>query len=104
MVKLKTEGGDWLEKEEEINGAFKRFYLDLFSSEGRRDMAEALEFVEEVVSNEDNLRLEKEVTEEEIRMAAFQLNGSKAPGPDGFSGCFYHTAWCEVNEDIGWAI
>ncbi|BFG30782.1 hypothetical protein CerSpe_170560 [Prunus speciosa] len=40
------------------------------------------------------------VLDEEIKEAAFQLGASKAPGPDGFSGIFYHNYWGIIREDL----
>ena len=40
------------------------------------------------VSQEDNIELEKSVTDEEIRAAVWDCGSQKAPGPDGFSFLF----------------
>ncbi|KAF7814301.1 reverse transcriptase [Senna tora] len=50
------------------------------------------------VFEEDNVLLMKEVTVEEIRRAAFDLGAMKAPGPDGYSGKFYHVSWSVVGD------
>ena len=42
-----------------------------------------------LVNEEVNECLMREVKEEEIRNAIFQLGTFKAPGPDGFNGFFY---------------
>ncbi|KAI9121774.1 hypothetical protein K1719_007164 [Acacia pycnantha] len=60
----------------------------------------ALNFIEQSVNSSDNLLLEKDVTVKERRRVAFQCHGTMAPGPDGYSGCFYHAAWNEVSEEI----
>ncbi|XP_028784473.1 uncharacterized protein LOC114740485 [Neltuma alba] len=100
VVKLKGEDGEWLEEEKDINDAFSKFYSELFASGGRRNMEETLVYVDKTVSEEDNKKIQKAVTMEEIKLAAFQLNGLKAPGPDGFSGCFYYAAWGEINGEL----
>lgn len=40
------------------------------------------------------------VSEKEIRDVIFSMNGSKAPGPDGFSAAFYHKSWPVVGGDL----
>ncbi|KAF1894215.1 hypothetical protein Lal_00004139 [Lupinus albus] len=35
-----------------------------------------------------------------IKNVVFDLNGEGAPGPDGFSGCFYQSFWPIVGDDI----
>ncbi|XP_028765313.1 uncharacterized protein LOC114723286 [Neltuma alba] len=100
VVKLRKGDGEWIEKEDEINTAFSQFYFELFASEDTRDMEEALQFVQKIVSEDENAMLTRHVTVEEIKGAVFQLNGSKAPGPDGYSGLFFHAAWGEVNQEV----
>ncbi|RVW15385.1 putative ribonuclease H protein [Vitis vinifera] len=42
----------------------------------------------------------KAVFEEEVRMAVFQLNKEKAPGPDGFTLAVYQECWDVIKEDL----
>ena len=39
-------------------------------------------------------------TEEEIWKAIQEIHPDKAPGPDGFTGAFYHAAWPIIKHDI----
>ncbi|RVW41858.1 putative ribonuclease H protein [Vitis vinifera] len=39
-------------------------------------------------------------SEEEVRMAVFQLNKEKAPGPDGFTLAVYQECWDVIKEDL----
>lgn len=41
------------------------------------------------ITHEDNLALTAPMTIGEIVEAVSQIPSSRAPGPDGFSGCFY---------------
>ncbi|XP_028798620.1 uncharacterized protein LOC114754051 [Neltuma alba] len=100
VTKLKSDDGRWLEEENEVNDAFLKFYSSLFSSTGCKNMQVALFFVKNSVMAEDNERLEGRVSLEEIKMAAFQLNGAKAPGPDGYSGMFYQSSWNIVSKEV----
>ncbi|KAM1965307.1 hypothetical protein ACFX15_045668 [Malus domestica] len=52
------------------------------------------------VSAEDNLALTAAVTEEEIKTVVFQIPPIRAPGPDGYSGCFYQDHWDTVGKDV----
>ncbi|KAI9116879.1 hypothetical protein K1719_012245 [Acacia pycnantha] len=80
ILRLKAESGMWLEAREDINRSFSAFYLNLFKSEGSRDMDLALSYVKEVVSEVDNERLMLPVTNQEIESVVFQLGATKAPG------------------------
>ena len=62
-------------------GAFKNQYGRVFSS------MEGLDFNR--IDGEDAARLEEAFTEEEVFSALSDLNGDKAPGPDGFSLSFW---------------
>ena len=44
--------------------------------------------------------LEVPFTVEEIHSALLDMNGDKAPGPDGFTGAFWQTCWDFVKEEI----
>ncbi|KAF7831611.1 reverse transcriptase [Senna tora] len=52
------------------------------------------------ISEEDNEGLMRRVSEDEVRRAAFDLGAMKAPGPDGFSGKFCHSAWSVVGDQV----
>lgn len=52
------------------------------------------------VSNEMNEDLIRDISEEEVRSALFDIGPHNAPGPDGFSAIFYHQHWDMVKDDI----
>ena len=52
------------------------------------------------VTDDINTDLTKEVTEEEIKQAMFDIGSHRAPGPDGFSDVFYHQYWDDLKTDI----
>lgn len=54
----------------------------------------------QVVSPAMNVELTKVFAEEEIFAALKQMHPSKAPGPDGFSPCFYQRFWHIVGKDV----
>ena len=45
-------------------------------------------------------KLEEPSTEEEVHSALLNLNGDKAPGPDGFTTTFWQFSWDFVKMDI----
>lgn len=100
ILKIRDGSDVWHEKEEEIADIFMNFYSNLFSSSNPPDSEDILEFVQCEISDEDNRRLMEPVSTLEIKSAVFQLGGLKAPGPDGFSGQFYHSSWEVVGDDV----
>lgn len=53
-----------------------------------------------LVTPDINSALTKPLEIEEVRIAAFSMPKLKAPGPDGFSGAFYHNHWSTIQEDV----
>lgn len=53
-----------------------------------------------MVSPETNNILLLPFTKEEIKRALFDLNLSKAPGPDEFTTMFYQNAWEIIGEEL----
>nr|GFB58325.1 RNA-directed DNA polymerase, eukaryota, reverse transcriptase zinc-binding domain protein [Tanacetum cinerariifolium] len=46
------------------------------------------------------LKLVRIVSNEEIKLALFDIDGNKAPGPDGFSSQFFKDSWSVVGDDV----
>jgi hypothetical protein len=47
-----------------------------------------------------NIKLLSKFTVEEISQALKQMQPLKAPGPDGFTACFYQQNWVTVGEEV----
>jgi hypothetical protein len=52
------------------------------------------------INQEDNDRLLRPITKEELKEALFQMHPDKAPGPDGFNPAFYQHLWDLCGDDI----
>nr|KAJ0189677.1 hypothetical protein LSAT_V11C800388260 [Lactuca sativa] len=50
------------------------------------------------------LDMVKDITNEEIKAALFDIDDDKAPGPDGFSSKFFKKAWMIVGNDFCYAV
>ena len=59
---------------------------------------ESLEF--DHIGDMERVWLERKFEREEILQVVKELEGDKAPGPDGFSMAFYHHCWRVVEKDI----
>jgi mannosylglycoprotein endo-beta-mannosidase len=44
--------------------------------------------------------LDELFTKEELKAAVFGMPGEKAPGPDGFTACFFKTCWTFIKDDL----
>ena len=52
------------------------------------------------LNDTEAIRTEVPFTEEEVHVALADLNGDKAPGPDGFTAAFWQFSWDVVKSDI----
>ena len=100
ILKLRDDAGNWLSESHDIAANISIFFQELFHSDGVREMDVALNFVDRKIDDQMNSQLERPITKEEIREAVFSLGSTKAPGPDGFSGKFYQSAWPEISESV----
>ena len=81
-------GGDWLEGDGEVRTGIVNAFKVLLSDPGTwRASPEGLDFSRLEVSAAS--KLEEPFTEAEIHAALLNLNGDKAPGPDGFTAAFW---------------
>lgn len=92
--------GKEFHEEEQIARVVADFYRDMFSSNGNRDFSLVDRVIEKKVTPEMNCFLTTLPSLEEIREAAFSINGGKAPGPDGFSAKFYQAYWHIIGPDV----
>ncbi|KAL0347781.1 UNVERIFIED_CONTAM: hypothetical protein Scaly_1794100 [Sesamum calycinum] len=56
------------------------------------------------LSSELALELCRVVTPEEVKQAIFHISDNKAPGPDGYSACFFKRAWHIVGDQVCTAV
>jgi hypothetical protein len=65
------------------------FYGTLYTSEGTSGMEEVLRSVPVRVTRAMNEMLGAPFTDEEVKIALFQMYPLKAPGPDGYLAQFF---------------
>lgn len=70
----------WVEDEEDIMSKFLEHYKDLYTSVGRRDMNVVLDVIPELVDEEMNMKLIREVEESEIMEAVYETRWVKGSG------------------------
>ena len=98
LSKIKVDGV-WLTEEQEIKrGVVRAFKDQLTDPGGWHPSMEGLDFNR--IGNEDAARLEEVFSEEEVLKALSDLNGDKAPGPDGFPIRFWQFCWDVAKEEI----
>ncbi|KAL0751744.1 hypothetical protein Bca101_033747 [Brassica carinata] len=76
------------------------YFRNLFLSANPFDLETIFEGFLSRITPEMNEALIREVSEDEIKRAAFGVKGSSAPGEDGFSGTFYQKFWHIVGPSV----
>ncbi|RVW48620.1 Transposon TX1 uncharacterized 149 kDa protein [Vitis vinifera] len=98
LKKIKV-SGIWLSEDQEIQRGVVRAYQDLLSDPGGwHPSMSSLEF--DRIGREEAARLEEMFSLEEVYLALSELNGDKAPGPDGFPIAFWQFCWDFVKDEI----
>ena len=96
---LISEKGETLSNIEVISEEIVNFFGKLYSKpEGDSWRIEGIDWVP--ISGESAIWLDRPFSEEEVRMAIFQLNKEKTPGPDGFTITIYQECWDVIKEDL----
>lgn len=79
------------------------YFKNIFKSEvsnSNVDWNSVLNFIPNQMSHLNNEILSQAYTEEEIRAALFQINTSKSPRRDGYSGLFYQKFWDIIKTQV----
>lgn len=61
---------------------------------------EVIDCIESRITENQNAELLKEVSEDEVKFAVFQMDPDKAPGPDRMTPAFYQKHWSIVGQDV----
>ena len=98
MVKIKI-NGMWVSEENDIKeGVVQAFHSLLSETVEWRPRCNGLQVG--VLEGETATMLEAPFSEEEVFGALSDLNGDKAPGPDGFTMAFWQFSWSFLKEKV----
>lgn len=100
---IENESGVEVYKEEDIAATIESYFRNIFTS-----TMDNLEQLKKIISDAITPRVTTEQNEalisipapDEIKDALFSIHPDKAPGPDGFSACFFQKNWDVVGRDI----
>ncbi|XP_019423031.1 PREDICTED: uncharacterized protein LOC109332502 [Lupinus angustifolius] len=84
-----------------ISSHIVHFYMNLCNSSNDIQHNHLINSViPSLVTEVQNNLLTTIPSNEDIKSSVFALSGDSAPGPDGFSGCFYHAFWDIIHLDV----
>ncbi|XP_057811401.1 uncharacterized protein LOC131025621 [Salvia miltiorrhiza] len=81
-------------------------FADLFKDDGHpgADHLDIDALIDATITERQNFELVSIPQEYEIKATVFSMDANSAPGPDGFSGHFFHTCWDIIQDDVVGAI
>ncbi|ONI06623.1 hypothetical protein PRUPE_5G070700 [Prunus persica] len=100
QLRIKGDDGHWHVGEPAVRRVFEEHFKKLFTSEAQSINGDILDCVDSVISQTTNDNLLQAITMEEIKEAAMQMGGLKAPGPDGYQGIFFHKYWDTIYDEV----
>ena len=87
------------EDEEEVRSKVVHFYQSLYTEfDTWRPSMDGLEFSS--IGEDERLELERVFSKEEVVKVLQEMEGDKAPGPDGFTMAFFQKCWNIVEIDV----
>ena len=98
MERVEVEGVVF-EIESKVKEKVVKFYESLYQEqETWRLTVDGLDF--DMISEEDQAFLERKFDREEVFQVVKELQGDKAPGPDGFTMAFFQKCWSVIADDV----
>ena len=89
-----------IEQQSDIERVIIQHFSTLFQSSNLNAIEEVVAHIPRVVTEEMNDWLVRDFHPEEVRFTLFQMQPSKAPGPDSMTAFFFHMFWHIVGADV----
>ena len=102
ILSTEDDAGLFHHGDSKIGKIAEEYFNNLFTStrENHINYQSIFEGFQRRVSDSTNNELVREITDEEITIAAFDIGEDKAPGPDGLTRAFYQQFWPHIKEAV----
>ena len=104
ITRIKDNAGVWIEQFPLIKQKFIEDFSARLASDRHGQHVNLNNLACHTISAEENLNLTRPVTENEVHTALFDMDPSKAPGPDGFGASFFQDHWSYIKDHLCSAI
>ncbi|KAL2532641.1 Uncharacterized protein Adt_05992 [Abeliophyllum distichum] len=101
---ITSETGEVFDSQETIQPSAVSFFQELLSAAPQPVDPIRPDIIPRLVSNEDNLQLNRIPTLAEVREAIFSIDPDSVAGPDGFSSHFFQECWDIISDDVFQAV
>lgn len=92
--------GNWVSKQGDIIREVENYYENLFTTSRPTNLDPILNLIPRLVEDCINQSLTREVTDEKVKHAVFEMHPLKAPGIDGMTFFFFQNYWNVLSTDI----
>jgi hypothetical protein len=100
IKQLKRADGSVCNNQNEMGEMASSYFENLFTKDDRIRPDMLLDKVQAKVTQDMNMALCRDFTDQEIEHAIFQIGPLKAPSPDGFPARFFHNNWEVIKKDV----
>ncbi|XP_070048894.1 uncharacterized protein [Nicotiana tomentosiformis] len=100
LKRIQNSEGNWIDDHVVMAEEAVKIFSAQFHEDKVPNAFSILDHIPYMVSDEQNDNLMRQPTKIEVQDAIFGLNGNSAGGPDGFTGCFFHTCWDIIGDDV----
>ncbi|OMO57673.1 reverse transcriptase [Corchorus capsularis] len=99
---IQDENGVCFSDAKSIERIIEGYFKNIFSSTNPNwdNVRSIASLLERRIDDEQGLMLDTDFTFEEIKDAVFQMEGDKAPGPDGMTQTFFQQCWGLIGKDV----
>ncbi|KAL0416384.1 UNVERIFIED_CONTAM: Retrovirus-related Pol polyprotein from type-2 retrotransposable element R2DM [Sesamum latifolium] len=107
IFQIRIAGGTIVTEQNGVTNEFISFYQRLLGGERTNwfiDLSFLRPWARYLLSEEDSAALIKPVTAAEVKLAFFDVEEDKSPGPDGYLSGFLKAAWPIIGEEVTQAI
>ncbi|XP_026443245.1 uncharacterized protein LOC113343177 [Papaver somniferum] len=104
ILELVTDDGSLIIDPDQLRDHVVSYYESIFNGVDTQIEDRLFEYEHNSISLEERHMLDIIPSLEEIKVAVFDLGADSAPGPGGFSGCFYRHCWDLIHQDLAKAI
>lgn len=88
----------WVESTKEMEDVTTNYFNELFREADTGDISEVIRELTQLITEEMNKDLIKDITEVEVKTFLFSMNPEEAPGPDGMMALFNQQFWHSIKD------